>query len=159
MARLAENTKLAAVVLVVAALSASAATRTWNGGGDGSTWADARNWGGTAPAAGDDVVVSATSVNDLGSADSPLALHSLTLSGAITVSGNPVRIANAGRLRLAQVRDGVEDYELLQLLAAKKGADAADGESRALIRSLTDFSRSPPELRDARSRIFGKLLR
>ena len=51
MARLAENTKLAAVVLA-AALSASAATRTWNGGGDGSTWADARNWGGTAGVTG-----------------------------------------------------------------------------------------------------------
>ncbi len=60
-------------------------------------------------------------------------------------------------IRLAQVRDGVEDYELLQLLAAKKGADAADGESRGLIRSLTDFSRSPSELRAVRSRIFGKL--
>ena len=86
---------------LVAFTCAFGASRTWTGGGDGTSWKDGANWGGTAPAAGDDVTVSATSVNDIGSAAEPLELHSLTLSGAITVSGNPVRIANAGRLRLS----------------------------------------------------------
>ena len=137
MAKLAENTKMArglaalpAVVVFAAALSASAATRTWTGGGDGSTWADARNWGGTAPAAGDDVVVSATSVNDLGSAGSPLALHSLTLSGAVTISGNPILIANGGLLRSSSASTAVISAPLVMgtaLTPAVTNSVAASG--------------------------------
>ena len=56
-------------------------------------------------------------------------------------------------IRLAQVRDGVEDYEWLQLAAAKAGPDAADAESRTLIQSMTKFSRDPATLRAARSRL------
>ena len=137
MAKLAEITEMAkglaalpAVVVFAAALSASAATRTWTGGGDGSTWADARNWGGTAPAAGDDVVVSATSVNDLGSAGSPLALHSLTLSGAVTISGNPILIANGGLLRSSSASTAVISVPLVMgtaLTPAVTNSVAASG--------------------------------
>ena len=42
-----------ACVAFLAALGATAATRTWTGGGDGATWSDAANWGGVAPADGD----------------------------------------------------------------------------------------------------------
>ena len=56
-------------------------------------------------------------------------------------------------IRLAQVRDGVEDYEWLQLAAAKGGAEAADAISRTLIRSLTDFSRDPAQLLERRDRL------
>ena len=90
---------------VVAFTCAFGASRTWTGGGDGTSWKDGANWGGTAPAAGDDVTVSATSVNDLGTVAEPLALHSLTLSGAITISGNPVKLANSGFLRLASASE------------------------------------------------------
>ena len=56
-------------------------------------------------------------------------------------------------IRLAQVRDGVEDYEWLQLATAKAGPDAADAESRTIIQSMTKFSRDPAALRAARSRL------
>ena len=35
------------------AMALSAATRTWTGGGDGATWTDPANWGGTVPTVGD----------------------------------------------------------------------------------------------------------
>ncbi|MBQ6338170.1 MAG: DUF4091 domain-containing protein, partial [Kiritimatiellae bacterium] len=56
-------------------------------------------------------------------------------------------------IRLAQVRDGVEDYERLQLAAAKAGAAAADAESRKLIESMTKYTRDPVALRAARARL------
>ena len=56
-------------------------------------------------------------------------------------------------IRLAQVRDGVEDYEWLQLAAAKAGADAADAASKTLVRSMTDFTRDPAAVRAARDRL------
>ena len=56
-------------------------------------------------------------------------------------------------IRLAQIRDAVEDYEWLQLAAANVGTDTVDAVSKTLIRSLTDFIRDPAELRAARSRL------
>ena len=56
-------------------------------------------------------------------------------------------------IRLAQVRDGVEDYERLQLAAAKAGAAKADAESRTLIESMTKYTRDPAALRAARTRL------
>ena len=54
--------RLAAASVAAACLmpGAEARTVTWTGGGDGSTWSDGANWGGTAPADGDDVRVGAT---------------------------------------------------------------------------------------------------
>ena len=56
-------------------------------------------------------------------------------------------------IRLAQVRDCVEDYEWLQLAEAKGGAEAADAVSRTLIRSMTDFTRDPAQLLEMRARL------
>ena len=56
-------------------------------------------------------------------------------------------------IRLAQVRDAVEDYEWLQLAAAKAGADVADAASRSLVRSMTNFTRDPAAVRAARDRL------
>ena len=42
-----------AMALAMAAATAFAADVTWNGGGDGSSWSDGANWGGTAPGSGD----------------------------------------------------------------------------------------------------------
>ena len=56
-------------------------------------------------------------------------------------------------IRLAQVRDGVEDYEWLQLAAAKAGVEASDAVSRTLVHSLTDFTRDPAALRAARCKL------
>jgi hypothetical protein len=53
-------------------------------------------------------------------------------------------------IKLAQCRDGVEDYEYLQLAAAKAGAEACDNVTKTIVKTRTDFSRSPEELRKAR---------
>ena len=56
-------------------------------------------------------------------------------------------------IRLALIRDGVEDYEWLQAAAAKRGCDAADSAIRATVASLTEFERDVEKLRAARSRV------
>ena len=56
-------------------------------------------------------------------------------------------------IRIAQVRDAVEDYEWLQLATTKGGADAVDAISRTLIRTMTDFTRDPAQLLEMRVRL------
>ena len=56
-------------------------------------------------------------------------------------------------IRLAQLRDGVQDYEWLQLAEKKCGRAAVDAVSRKVIRSLTDFTRDPAVLLGAKSEI------
>jgi len=53
-------------------------------------------------------------------------------------------------LRYEAMRDGIEDYELLRLLSAKR-PDLADGICRAVVRSLTDYTLEPAEFNKARS--------
>jgi hypothetical protein len=50
------------------------------------------------------------------------------------------------------MRDGIEDYELLRLLAAKK-PDEADAICRSVVRSLTDYTLDPAEFNNARRRL------
>ncbi|MBQ2632874.1 MAG: TIM barrel protein [Kiritimatiellae bacterium] len=56
-------------------------------------------------------------------------------------------------VRLAQLCDGVEDYEWLQLAVEKVGRMAVDGISDGLIASLTEFNRDPDALRVARGNV------
>ena len=56
-------------------------------------------------------------------------------------------------IRLANVRDGEEDYEWLQLAAERVGRNAVEAAIRELARSKTDFSRDPRLIRRVRSRI------
>ena len=53
-------------------------------------------------------------------------------------------------IRLANVRDGVEDGEILKMLERRDLAQA-DALRRALVRSRRDFSRAPSEVRAARA--------
>ena len=46
-------------------------------------------------------------------------------------------------MRLRAIRDGLEDYDLLAMLAEKRGREAAEAHCRRLIRSMTDFDRDP----------------
>ncbi len=55
-------------------------------------------------------------------------------------------------MRLAQIRDGIEDYERLQILEKKKGRRIANEFCGKLIKSMTDFSRDPKMLLDVRSK-------
>ena len=58
-------------------------------------------------------------------------------------------------IRLAQIRDCVEDYEWLKLAAEKSGAEAVDAISRSLIGSPTEFTRDPAAIRAARQKLAG----
>ena len=53
-------------------------------------------------------------------------------------------------IRLANVRDGIEDGELLKMFAEKGRAAEADAACRRIIKDLKDFSRDPAALRAAR---------
>lgn len=52
-------------------------------------------------------------------------------------------------IRLANVRDGVEDYEKLQLAERRLGRLAVEAIARRAVRSPTDFSRNPRVVRSA----------
>lgn len=56
-------------------------------------------------------------------------------------------------IKLAQCRDGVEDYEYLQIAATKAGLEKCDMITGTIVRSMTDFSRDPGELLKAREKI------
>ena len=56
-------------------------------------------------------------------------------------------------IRLANVRDGVEDYEWLRLAAEKVGRNAVEAVMRELVRSKADFSRDASLLRRVRTRV------
>ena len=57
-------------------------------------------------------------------------------------------------IRLANVRDGVEDGELLKMIAERDRA-AADEACRKLITDLKNFSRDPTLLRKVRAELLG----
>ena len=60
-------------------------------------------------------------------------------------------------IRLANVRDGIEDYEWLMMLEQKKNRTSAEAVSSEITRSMTDFERSPAALRKQRTRIADQL--
>ena len=88
-----------------AAGSLFAATVTWSGAGDGTTWSDGANWGGTAPAAGDtatfngnvtfngDVVLPGNLTISVASG------KTVTLNGVVSGTGNLTK-SGAGNLKL-----------------------------------------------------------
>jgi autotransporter-associated beta strand protein len=72
-------------------------TDTWTGGGTTNNWSDPNNWGGKAPAAGDNLVFPAsassfTSNNDFAAGTT---FKSITLSGGYTIGGNAI-VLSAG---------------------------------------------------------------
>ena len=56
-------------------------------------------------------------------------------------------------IKLAQCRDGVEDYEYLQLAAEKVGMNECDKITRTLVKTMTEYTRNPELLRSARERL------
>lgn len=56
-------------------------------------------------------------------------------------------------IRLALVRDGIEDYERLQMVSRLHGLTAADAISKSFIKSKFDFSRDSQTLLSARSQL------
>ena len=79
---------LLACVALCAALGASAATRTWTGGGDGASWSDAANWGGVAPADGDTAMFNvADTLTFAAGAELPRNVTLHVASGTVYFSG------------------------------------------------------------------------
>jgi hypothetical protein len=56
-------------------------------------------------------------------------------------------------IRLANVRDGEEDWEWLQIAAGKVGFERVDMLSRELVQDLTKFETDPEKIRAIRRRI------
>ena len=57
-------------------------------------------------------------------------------------------------IRLANIRDGEEDWECLHIAELKAGRDAVERIVRTAVRSKQDFSRSYTDLQAVRRRIF-----
>ena len=81
--------------LAAGLLSSPAADRTWNGGGDQSSWTDPLNWGGTAPSANDQLIFGGNlglynyNGNTGGTIFSNLTFNAS--AGAFTLTGNGIR--------------------------------------------------------------------
>ena len=86
----------ARLFLLFAAAPALASTVTWTGGGDGTSWNSAANWGGTLPGVNDDAVIPVTSGNStvqFTSAAGIVQVKSLTTSKLMTFSGGTLQVA------------------------------------------------------------------
>ena len=62
-------------------------------------------------------------------------------------------------IRLAQIRDGVQDYEWLLLVEQAYGVEKAKRVCSVLVKSLTDFERNPALLNRVREVIVRALER
>jgi len=62
-------------------------------------------------------------------------------------------------IRLANIRDGIEDYEWLALLERRAGRTAAETVAAELIRGMADFERAPEALRKTRMKLADALER
>ena len=58
---------------------------------------------------------------------------------------------------MISLRDGIEDYEYLAILARLRGRDAVLPHVEAISRSMTDFSRDPVRLEQVRRRIAAEI--
>ena len=72
----------AAALSLAAVIGASAAPRTWSGGGADNNWSTAANWGGTAPVSGDSLIFAGiqrtTNLNNIASLNTWRASRSTT---------------------------------------------------------------------------------
>lgn len=72
-----------------------------------------------------------------------------TRFGGMTGDGTLTYPTSAGpvsSIRLENIRDGLEDYDYLSLLADAKGRDEAMKHVASLVKSMTEFTREPGEL-------------
>jgi len=79
----------------------------------------------------------------------------LVYPGAARLRGAPAsedKLHSLDSLRYEAMRDGIEDYELLRLLASKD-RKKADALCRTVVRSLTDYTLDPDEFNRARRRL------
>ncbi len=82
--------------LALSPWTTSAATRAWDGGGDGQSWTNAANWiGDIVPVAGDDVVIDVVGTNaTITFAGGALTLRSLQCEENFILNGGPMTLTN-----------------------------------------------------------------
>jgi len=68
-------------------------------------------------------------------------------------------VGPVGSLRLALLREGLEELELLGLLADLGGEAAADEIAASICRDVRDFSRDPHDIDEARMRVMEQILK
>ncbi len=74
----------------------------------------------------------------------------MTGDGVLTYPGRDELLSS---IRLENIRDGIEDYEYLALLARSVGRERAERICTRLCPSMTEFSRNPQALRLVRTRV------
>ena len=83
--------------LVVPAAPAAAAERSWTGGGASDAWSDGANWGGAAPADGDDLRFPAGSARPASTNDRAGASYRSLFAGDLRdIAGSPFTIGEGG---------------------------------------------------------------
>jgi hypothetical protein len=74
--------------------------------------------------------------------------------GSLLYPGSKVGLDGpVGSIRLKLIRDGIEDYQYLRLLAAARGQEAALRASRALCDALTEYCHDAEQLESIRNKI------
>lgn len=109
------NAAAFAAVLLFAS-GAAAETRTWNGAGSAALWSDSGNWGGTAPAAGDNLIFSGTgalctNANDLAVDTSFAGLSFASGTRSYLLTGN--RIALDGCVTNNSTKDQRINFDMV----------------------------------------------
>lgn len=89
----------ATALVLVGAVPAHSASRTWTGAGGDANWTTAANWGGIAPVAGDDLVFPGGAARLVNNNDFPAGtqFNSIIIngsSGGYDLKGNPIRLAS-----------------------------------------------------------------
>ena len=61
-------------------------------------------------------------------------------------------------IRLKEIREGLEDYEYLRLLAERRGRAVAERVVKKIVRAWQDWDTEPLHLMQARAQIAGSIL-
>lgn len=78
--------------------------------------------------------------------------------GSLLYPGKQVQIDGpVASIRLKLIRDGIEDYQYLRLLARQRGEEAAKRAAKTLCRSLTDYCRDADQLERIRDKIAAEI--
>ena len=85
---------LAAVALFLGSLACFGQTKIWTGGGDGVSWANAANWGGTVPGPSDDVAITSGAGSAVVISVSDVAVRSIQCTKAFTISGRMLTLTS-----------------------------------------------------------------
>ncbi len=84
----------------------------------------------------------------------PTTVWNMTGDGCLTY---PMAAGPASSIRLENIRDGLEDYDYLAILADAQGRETANGYVERLVKTMTDFSRDPAALAAVRDEIADRI--